>query len=128
MLVKQVMSHPAICVDAATNINETINIMRKEKIGFLPITQNNRLVGVVSDRDILLRGQHLKRNSKISKIMTNNTIHVIQDDATLEEAGKLMSRYKIRRLVVVSNDCIKGIITSKDLLKDEKLLHYIFFH
>lgn len=125
MLVKHVMSHPAICVDEKTNINDTINIMRKQKLGFLPITKNDHLIGVVTDRDILLRGQNIKKNTKISKIMTNDIVYTINENASLEEAGKLMGKYKVRRLVVVNSDYIRGVITSKDLLKDETLIPYI---
>ena len=125
MLVKQVMSHPAICVDENTSINETIDIMRRKKLGFVPITKSDYLIGVVSDRDILLRGQHLEKNSKISTIMTNNIIYTVPENATLEEAGKIMSNSKVRRLVVVNNDLIRGVITTKDLLIDKNLIPYI---
>ena len=125
MIVKHVMSHPAICIDEKTTINETIDIMRKNKVGFLPITKNDHLIGVVTDRDILLRGQNIKKNSKISKIMTNDMIYTINENSSLEDAGKLMSKYKVRRLVVVNSDYIKGVVTSKDLLNDETLIPYI---
>lgn len=125
MLVKHVMSHPAICVDEKTSINETVDILRKKGLGFLPITKNDHLIGVITDRDILLRGQGLKKNTKISKIMTNDIIYTIDENATLEDAGKLMSKYKVRRLVVVNSDYIRGVITSKDLLQDDSLIPYI---
>ena len=125
MLVKNVMSSPAICVDEKTSIKETIEIMDKEDLGFLPITKNDHLIGVITDRDILLRSRGLKSNSRISKIMTNDVIYTITETATLEDAGKIMSDYKVRRLVVVNSDYICGVITSKDLLKDESLIPYI---
>lgn len=125
MLVKNVMSSPAICIDEKTTIKETIEIMEKEDLGFLPVTKNNHLVGVITDRDILLRGKNHRSNSKISKIMTNEDIYTITEDASLEDAGKIMSDYKVRRLVVVNSDYVKGVITSKDLLKDETLIPYI---
>ena len=56
--------------------------------------------------------------------MTNDIIYTIPENATLEEAGKLMSKYKVRRLVV-NSDFVRGVITSKDLLKDENLIPYI---
>lgn len=125
MLVKNVMSTPAICVDEKTPIKEVIEIMEKEDVGFLPITKNDHLIGVITDRDILLRSKGIKSNSKISKIMTKDVIYTITENATLEDAGKIMSDYKVRRLVVVNSDYIRGIITSKDLLKDESLIPYI---
>ena len=124
MLVKDVMSYPAICVDEKTTIKETIEIMKKENLGFLPITKNDHLIGVITDRDILIRGLGKKSNTKISKIMTRDVIF-IHKDADLKDAGKLMSEHKTRRLVVVHDDYIKGVITNKDLLKDETLIPYI---
>ena len=125
MLVKNVMSSPAICVDYKTSIKETIEIMDKENIGFLPITKNDHLIGVITDRDILLRSRGHRSNTKISKIMTNENLYTIQEHSTLEDAGKIMSQYKVRRLVVVNNDYVVGVITSKDLLKDDNLIPYI---
>ena len=125
MLVKDVMSHPAICIDVKTSIKDAIDIMEKEDLGFLPITKNGTLVGVVTDRDILLRSRGKRSNSKISNIMSKETLYTINEDSSLSDAGKIMGDYKIRRLVVINNNKIVGIITSKDLLKEKNLLHYI---
>lgn len=125
MIIKNVMSTPAICVDEKTSIKETIEIMEKEDLGFLPITKNDHLIGVITDRDILLRSRGVKSNAKISKIMTNENLYTITENASLLDAGKIMSKYKVRRLVVVNSDYIKGVVTSKDLLKDETLIPYI---
>ena len=125
MIVKNAMSSPAICIDEKATIKEAIEIMAKEDLGFLPITKNDHLVGVITDRDILLRSRGHKSNTKISKIMTSETLYTISENSSLEDAGKIMSSYKIRRLVVVNSDYVKGVITSKDLLKDEKLIPYI---
>lgn len=125
MLVKNVMSSPAICADYKTTIKEAIEIMDKENIGFLPITKNDHLIGVITDRDILLRSRGIRSNSKISKIMTNENLYTTQEHASLEDVGKIMSQYKVRRLVVTNSDYVVGVITSKDLLKDESLIPYI---
>lgn len=125
MLVKNVMSSPAICVDEKASIKEVIELMEKEDIGFVPITKNDHLIGVVTDRDILLRSRGHRSNTKISKIMSNENLYTIQEHSTLEDAGKIMSQYKVRRLVVVNSDYVIGVITSKDLLKDESLIPYI---
>lgn len=124
MLVKDVMSRHPICVDINTTIKEAIITMGKEDIGFLPIVKKDYLVGVITDRDILLRSLNLKKKDKISKIMTRD-IYSVEEKAPLEDAAKIMSDYKIRRLVVTNDGILKGVITSKDLLKEESLLPYI---
>ena len=57
--------------------------------------------------------------------MTNENLYTIQEHSTLEDAGKIMSQHKVRRLVVVNSDYVVGVITSKDLLKDDNLIPYI---
>ena len=57
--------------------------------------------------------------------MTNDNIHLISPSDSLEEAARVMSAHKVRRLVVVEDDLIKGVITSKDLLYEESLIPYI---
>ena len=125
MLVKHVMSSPAICIDVNTTIEEAIKTMEERNLGFLPITKNDELVGVVTDRDILLRGKNKKSNTHIDKIMTNETLHLVSHSDPLEEAGRIMSAHNVRRLIVVEDNLIKGVITSKDLLYQDDLLPYI---
>jgi len=123
MLVKQIMTSPAICVDHKTPIEKVIDVMREEDLGFLPVTKNDILIGVVTDRDILLRKD--KYTKHIDEVMSKENIHTIDANSTLEEAARIMSAYKVRRLVVVSDNLIKGVITSKDLLYQDDLLPYI---
>ena len=125
MLVKHVMSSPAICIDHSSSISKTIELMKEKDLGFLPVTENDVLVGVITDRDILLRGLEKRFNTQIGKIMTNDNIHLISPSDSLEEAARVMSAHKVRRLVVVEDDLIKGVITSKDLLYEESLIPYI---
>ena len=123
MLVKQIMSSPAICVDYKTPIDNVVNIMRKENLGFLPVTKDDILIGVVTDRDILLRKD--KYTKHIDEVMSKDNLHTIDMASPLEEAAKIMSTYKVRRLVVTHDNLIKGVITSKDLLYQDDLLPYI---
>jgi CBS domain-containing protein len=125
MLVKKVMSSPAICVDWKTSIKETVEIMEKEDLGFLPVTKDNELCGVVTDRDILLRGRNHRSNSRIYKIATCDNLLVIDCNSNLDEAAKIMADNKIRRLVVTTSNEVCGVITSKDLLHDTSLIPYI---
>ena len=125
MLVKHVMSSPAICIPNSTSISDAIEIMEKKNLGFLPITENDALIGVITDRDILIKGKDKKQNTHIDKIMTSDNIYLVNQNDSLEEAAKIMGAHKIRRLVVVDDGLIKGIITSKDLLNEENLIPYI---
>ena len=125
MKIKEIMSKPAICVDESTPIKEVINIMKNKDLGFLPVTKDDYLVGVVTDRDILLRAKGKKNDTPIAKIMTKDNLQMVNMNDELEEAGIIMSRHKLRRLVVTDGEYVKGVITSKDLLRDETLIPYI---
>ena len=125
MLVKEVMSSPAICVNSKSTIDDATKLMEDKNLGFLPVTENDVLVGVITDRDILLRGKGRRPDTQINKIMTKNIIHLVNINDSLESAAQIMAAHKIRRLVVIEDDLIKGVITSKDLLYEESLIPYI---
>ena len=125
MLVKQVMSSPAICIDSKSTIDAATKLMEEKNLGFLPVTENDVLVGVITDRDILLRGKGKRPDTQINKIMTKDIIHLVNINDPLESAAQIMAAHKIRRLVAIEDDLIKGVITSKDLLYEESLIPYI---
>lgn len=125
-LVKDLMTSPAIYCDESTNIKEVIHILKENNIGFLPITKSNILVGVITDRDILTRGiGNYKLNSKISKIMTTGDLQYVNPDTTVLDAAKKMAEHKIRRLVVLDDGKITGVLTTKNLLPYPELFKYI---
>lgn len=124
--VKELMSNPAITCDYSTSIKNVIEIMKENNIGFIPITKSNIIIGVATDRDILIRGIGIyKLNSKISKVMTAGDIHFVSPETPLEDAAKIMADYKIRRLVVLNDGKVVGVITTKNMLKEPSLTHYI---
>ena len=125
MLVKEVMSSPAICINSKSTIDDATKLMEEKNLGFLPVTENDVLVGVITDRDILLRGKGKRPDTQINKIMTKEIIHLVNINDSLESAAQIMAAHKIRRLVVIEDDLIKGVITSKDLLYEESLIPYI---
>jgi CBS domain-containing protein len=119
------MSSPAICINSKSTIDDATKLMEEKNLGFLPVTENDVLVGVITDRDILLRGKGKRPDTQINKIMTKNIIHLVNINDSLESAAQIMAAHKIRRLVVIEDDLIKGVITSKDLLYEESLIPYI---
>lgn len=124
--VKDLMTSPAIYCENTTSIKDAINLMKEKNIGFLPIAKNNILIGIVTDRDILIRGVGIyKLNTKIEKVMTNGDIHFVHPTTPLEDAAKKMASSKIRRLVVLDDGKITGVITTKNLLKVPSLINYV---
>ena len=102
--VKDLIKKPLITIDKSCTIKEAINVMARENIGFLVITDRNELFGVISERDIIKAlAKGIDINESIEKIAIRNVI-TIKDSEPLWYAAKLMSQYKIRHLVVVNSE------------------------
>ena len=124
--VKDLMTSPAISCEESLDIKSVIEIMKENNIGFLPITKSNIIVGVITDRDILIRGiGKYELSTKINQIMTSGEIHFISPSTPLVDAAKIMSKNKIRRLVVLNDGLVVGVLTTKNLLKEPSLIPYI---
>lgn len=125
-LVKDLMTSPAVTCDSSTTIKKAIEILKTNNIGFLPVTKSDTIIGVVTDRDILIRGiGTYKLNSKINKVMTSGEIHFVNTDTPIYSAAQLMGKYKIRRLVVLNDGKVVGVLTTKNLLQEPSLYKYI---
>src|SRR5262245_20470945 len=106
MKVKDVM-HRGVCwVEPNTPIREIARMMRDNDIGSVPIGENDRLVGIVTDRDIICRGIADGLDSKAltaSEVMSKPIIYCREDD-DLEIAVRTMEKNKIRRLPVINKE------------------------
>ena len=97
------------------SIKEALAVMEKYKISGVPITHNGRLVGILTNRDLRFE---LNFNQKISQVMTKENLITVPVGIGLEEAKKMLHRYKIEKLLVVDDDYkLKGLITVKDIKK-----------
>jgi CBS domain-containing protein len=114
--VQDIMTKDVITVSRENTFHEVASLMKKYDIGFIPIISNNKIIGVITDRDIVIRGLSNKENanSKISKYMTENVI-AIDPNATIDEASNLMACKQIKRLVVIDNDKLVGILSLSDI-------------
>jgi CBS domain-containing protein len=100
-------------------VHEVAELMRNENVGSVVITENNMPVGIVTDRDIVVRGVARNLDPKTARareVMTKNPI-VITPDADLSDAMQCARREKIRRLPVVdAGGCLVGIVTVDDTI------------
>ncbi|WP_077624056.1 CBS domain-containing protein [Sediminibacillus massiliensis] len=91
--------------------------MDAHDVGFLPVVSEDKLVGVVTDRDIVRRGlaKDFKANSvEAQQVMTEKVITGLPD-MDVEEASRLMQDHQIKRLLVTENDQLKGVVSLGDL-------------
>ena len=129
MLVKNWMSSPVVTVAADDAVQSAIELMKEHRIKTLPVVQNDRLVGIVTDRDLKRASASdatslavyelltLLCNIKVKKIMTHDVI-TLHQNLTIEEAASLLRRKRISGAPVVDDrDQLVGIITKEDLFK-----------
>ncbi|MEQ8198130.1 MAG: CBS domain-containing protein [Clostridiaceae bacterium] len=123
MLVKDIMSKDIISISSEEPVERAAQMMQQHDIGSIPVCAQNKLIGMVTDRDITLRsvaaGQDTKQQ-KISDIMTANPA-MGNPQMDVNEAAKMMSEKQIRRLPIVENNNLVGIVSLGDISVEPSL-------
>jgi acetoin utilization protein AcuB len=128
MLVGERMSHPVITVPPEMPVVDALNLMRREHIRRTPVVKDGKMVGIVSDKDLLNASpspatslsvwemNYLLSKITVRDVMTKKVLSV-SEDTPIEEAARIMADNKIGGLPVLRDDRIVGIITETDLFK-----------
>ncbi|MBF0106542.1 MAG: IMP dehydrogenase [Deltaproteobacteria bacterium] len=104
-----------ICLTPEDTVGKALQIKQKRNISGFPVTQNNKLVGIVTNRDLRFVEN---KNLKIRDVMTRQNLVTVRESVTREEAKKLLQKHRIEKLLVVDkNKNLKGLITVRDLEK-----------
>lgn len=118
MIVRDIMSRNVEVIDPNRLIQEAAEKMKSLDVGSLPVCENKRLLGVVTDRDITIRAVAEGRDpasTKVSEAMTPELIYCYEDEP-VREAAKLMERHQIRRLPILNREKhLVGIVSLGDL-------------
>lgn len=119
--IKELMSSNVRTISSDATIKEAADIMNTIDVGSIPVLENNRVVGIVTDRDIVLRSvaKGQDPSQKISSVMTKDP-KVISSDTEVHEAADIMAKRQIRRLPVVDNGNLVGIVAIGDLAVEGK--------
>ena len=127
MLVKDVMTKDVITIDSNQTILDAYKIYRDNKVGSLVVTDSDKCIGIVTERDLIEKAidKDLK-TTLVKDIMTSN-IQTISPTENIDAASEMMEKYKIKKLPVLYNDNITGIITINDIVhtKPEMTKRYI---
>ena len=111
------------CVTPETPVTEAAELMASEDVGSLPILDGDKLMGVVTDRDVVIRAVAAKKNPEgmpVREIATHDPVTVHADD-DLADALKLMATYQVRRLPVVDKDNrLVGVLAQADVAMGAK--------
>ncbi|KDE48446.1 hypothetical protein DI43_04130 [Geobacillus sp. CAMR12739] len=114
--VRDVMSTDVQYCTLLDNLYEVAVKMRDFNVGAIPIVDDGRLVGMITDRDIVVRGMAEKRpgSTAVTEVMSRDLVTLSPDDS-VQKAADMMARHQIRRLPVVENGRLVGIISLGDL-------------
>ncbi|MBU0462188.1 MAG: IMP dehydrogenase [Proteobacteria bacterium] len=112
MIVDPITVHPDV------PISEILKIMAKYRISGIPVTEGDKLVGIVTNRDLRFETQ-LEKSAR--EVMTTENLVTVPEKCTLEESKIMLHRHRIEKLLVVDKDGkLKGLITIKDIEKIKK--------
>src|ERR1700751_4718649 len=121
MSVRDTMTDNPRSIDAAASVVEAAQLMREQHIGSLPITDDDQLVGVITDCDITMRvvAEAADRMTTAVGDVSSRDLITVEPDRDLDEALQLMARHQVRRLPVVENGRLVGIVAQADIALSE---------
>lgn len=117
MKIREVMTKNVAFANPNSSITEVAQLMQKHNVGSIPVCNNEQVVGIVTDRDIIVRniahGDN-PQNSIAQDVMTSN-VKTVSPETDVSEASRLMSAEQIRRVPVVDNNKLVGIVALGDV-------------
>ncbi|WP_138493157.1 CBS domain-containing protein [Paenibacillus pinistramenti] len=117
--VKEIMTQSPVTVTPQDNIYEIAVKMKEHDTGFIPVVASegsDRLIGVVTDRDLVIRGYADKHSGStaVDVVMTKN-LQTATADMSVDDAAELMAEQQVRRLPVTEGDRLIGVISIGDM-------------
>jgi CBS domain-containing protein len=115
--VRDAMTADPRSIGKSVSVVEAARLMREQDIGSLPITDDEKLVGMITDRDITMRVVAEAADPKVTSIedVYSPDLISVEPDKDLEEALVLMARHQVRRLPVVEDGRLVGIVAQADI-------------
>jgi CBS domain-containing protein len=117
LLVRQAMTEAPVTLGPDMNAFDAAGLMRQYDVGVVPIVEGEKFIGLVTDRDLVMRVLADRKDPpevRLGDILTRSPV-TVSPDAELSEARDLMAEHKIRRLPVVKADQLIGIISIGDI-------------
>jgi CBS domain-containing protein len=119
MNVRDVMTKNPLTAAPGDNLQTVAKIMRDEDTGVVPIVEKGKLIGIVTDRDIVIRCvAEGKFDAKATEASSDDVVTVTAD-MSIADAADLMAEHQIRRLPVVDGDKLVGIVSLGDIAVKE---------
>lgn len=126
--IRDVMTSNPECVNEKDSLRDVARIMKDRDTGVVPVVNGRKIVGLITDRDIVVRGLAEGKNldnASVSELMTKQ-VRTVREDASVNDALELMNSAEVRRVAVVnSSDELVGIVSLGDISvksdKDDKV-------
>lgn len=116
------MTNQVAYVSPNTPVAEAAQLMQKHNVGVLPVCEGQNVVGIITDRDIVVRNvahQQDPNNTPVSNVMTTR-VEAVSPDTTLNQAAEIMAEKQVRRLPVMEENQLIGIVSLGDLATQAK--------
>jgi CBS domain-containing protein len=121
MKVSDIMTRDVRLLSPDQTIREAAKLMAEIDAGAVPVGENDRLVGMITDRDIVIRAVALGKSAdaKVAEVMSKEMLYCLDTDA-IDDVGRNMAKAQVRRLPVVNKDKrLVGIVSLGDLARND---------
>jgi CBS domain-containing protein len=116
MLAKDIMNTNVITANADASVSDVVKIITEHQISGTPIiNKEGKLVGIVTERDLLLQNELI---ASVADIMTKEVI-TVSEDRPVDEISALLLDHSIKRIVVTRDNAVVGIVSRQDILKSK---------
>ncbi|MGJ7036048.1 CBS domain-containing protein [Anoxybacillus eryuanensis] len=118
--VESIMTRQVATVTPDQSVQEAAQLMNEHNVGAIPVVENGKVKGMITDRDITLRttAQGLTPSTPVSQVMTSNVV-TGTPNMSVDEAAKVMAKNQIRRLPIVQNNALCGIVALGDIATNQ---------
>jgi len=127
MLVKEIMSKPAVTIDYNKTAKVAGQLMRKKRLGFLVVTKRGKAIGIISDADLINKiivGGKAPEKAKIKDLMSRPLITISPEEDVLAAIEKI-KKNNIHRMPVVRKGKVIGVISLTDIARSSPEMHYL---
>jgi CBS domain-containing protein len=123
MKIKELMTKSVATLNENDTVEQAAHLMKEHNIGSIPICQGEKVIGIITDRDIALRsvaeGENYKSQS-VRTIMSTNPV-LGNPEMDVQDAARIMSERQIRRLPIVDNNNLVGVVSLGDIAVENNL-------
>ena len=123
MKVKDIMTKNVAYINPDATVTDAARLMQKHNVGSIPVCDENGVVGIVTDRDIVVRNVahgNDPRMTKVRDVMTSQ-VRAATPDMDVRDVSDMMSRNQVRRVPVVEDNKLVGIVSLGDMATDMRL-------